>query len=71
MPARTLAEPARKLRTLWLESGITQAELAERSGMHHKQISRLLTGRIPNPTIGTVTTVLRSLGKSLSDYESS
>lgn len=47
------------------EAGLTQAELAERSGVRQETISRLEKGRV-NPTAKTLDQLARAMGKRLS-----
>ena len=39
--------------------------MAERTGIDRATISKLETGKIPNPTIGTLRTYARALGRKL------
>ena len=43
--------------------GLSLADLAERSGIDKAALSRLETGRNPNPSLGTVNRVATALGK--------
>jgi DNA-binding phage protein len=45
--------------------GISKAELARRAGSRPEAVRRLLTMAEPNPTIGTVVSLARSMGYSL------
>jgi ribosome-binding protein aMBF1 (putative translation factor) len=45
--------------------GLSLTDLAERTGMDRATISKLETGKIPNPTIGTLRTYARALGRRL------
>ena len=45
--------------------GLSLTDLAERTGIDRATISKLETGKIPNPTIGTLRTYARALGRRL------
>ncbi len=46
--------------------GLSLSDVAERTGIDRATISRLETGKLPNPTIGTLRTYARALGRRLS-----
>jgi ribosome-binding protein aMBF1 (putative translation factor) len=45
--------------------GLSLADLAERTGIDKAMLSRLETGKIPNPTLSTLRAYARALGKRL------
>ena len=45
--------------------GLSLADVAERTGMDRAQISKLETGKVPNPTLGTLRTYAHALGLEL------
>lgn len=52
----------------WREvRGLTQRELAERTGLHHVHIARLELGQ-GNPTISTLVTLAEALGINVADF---
>jgi len=46
--------------------GLSLSEVSERSGIDRATISRLETGKVPNPTVGTLRDLARALNKRLS-----
>lgn len=46
--------------------GLSLTDMAERTGIDRATISKLETGKIANPTIGTLRTYARALGRRLS-----
>jgi transcriptional regulator with XRE-family HTH domain len=44
---------------------LSLTNMAERTGIDRATISKLETGKIPNPTIGTLRTYARALGRRL------
>ncbi|MGC8643279.1 MAG: helix-turn-helix domain-containing protein [Isosphaeraceae bacterium] len=46
--------------------GLCLTDLAERTGIDRTAISKLETGKIPNPTVGKLKRHAAALGKSLS-----
>ena len=56
-----LAETLHKAR---MEAGMTQKQLAELSGMHQVNISRI-EGRVCNPSVETLQRIADALGKKL------
>jgi len=69
-PPVTLDEDLRKalsaLREEREHQGLSLTDLAERSGIDRATISKLETGKIPNPTVGTIRAVAAALGKRIS-----
>jgi ribosome-binding protein aMBF1 (putative translation factor) len=68
-PARVendLAEAFAALRLERESQGLSLTDLAERSGIDRATISKLETGKIANPTVGTLRTIAAALGKRLS-----
>jgi transcriptional regulator with XRE-family HTH domain len=53
---------AARLKKLRGEAGLTQAELAERAGMHPRGIAKLEQGDRPSPSWDTVRALARALG---------
>jgi DNA-binding XRE family transcriptional regulator len=49
-----MAELAGKLRAFRVSKGLTIDEVAARSGLERGQISKLERGRVPNPTVSTL-----------------
>jgi ribosome-binding protein aMBF1 (putative translation factor) len=45
--------------------GLSLTDLAERTGIDRATISKLETGKIANPTVGTLRTLARALGQKL------
>ena len=45
--------------------GLSLADLAERTGIDKAMLSRLETGKIPNPTLSTLRAYAKALGKRL------
>jgi ribosome-binding protein aMBF1 (putative translation factor) len=45
--------------------GLSLADLAERTGMDKAMLSRLETGKIPNPTLSTLRVYAKALGRRL------
>ncbi len=62
---RELIEALAALRFERERQGLSLTDMAERTGMDRATISKLETGKIPNPTIGTLTTYARALGRKL------
>jgi DNA-binding XRE family transcriptional regulator len=58
---RTLA----RFKALRKEAGLSLADVARRTGMDRAAISRLENGQVGNPTIGTLQTLARGLGKRI------
>jgi transcriptional regulator with XRE-family HTH domain len=59
---------ARRLRQLRDAAGLTQSELAEKSGLHRQGIAKLETGE-REPAWGTVRALAKALGISCSEFE--
>jgi len=47
------------------QQGLSLTDMAERTGIDRATISKLETGKIANPTIGTLRTYARALGRRL------
>lgn len=58
-----------KLLTIRISKGMTQAKLAELSGINARQIRKIETGEIKtkNITIGTITALAHALGVEIED----
>ena len=50
------------------EAGITIDELASRSGVPKGTINKIIAGTTKSPTLDTVQTLARALGKSINDF---
>jgi ribosome-binding protein aMBF1 (putative translation factor) len=46
--------------------GLSLADVSERTGIDRATLSKLETGKVPNPTVGTLRTLARALNKRLS-----
>jgi ribosome-binding protein aMBF1 (putative translation factor) len=66
-PARDpeLIEALARLRRQRKQQGLSLTDMAERTGIDRATISKLETGKIANPTIGTLRTYARALGRRL------
>jgi hypothetical protein len=53
------------LRRERLRQGLSLAEVAVRTGMSKTELSKLETGKLSNPTVATLRTYARALGKRL------
>ena len=62
---RELIEALAALRRERQRQGLSLTDMAERTGIDRATISKLETGKIPNPTIGTIRTYARALGRKL------
>jgi DNA-binding XRE family transcriptional regulator len=62
---RELIEAMAALRSERERQGLSLTDMAERTGIDRATISKLETGKIPNPTIGTLRTYARALGRKL------
>ena len=62
---RELIEAMAALRSERERQGLSLADMAERTGIDRATISKLETGKIPNPTIGTLRTYAKALGRKL------
>jgi ribosome-binding protein aMBF1 (putative translation factor) len=61
-------ELARALSALRAErerQGLSLADVSERTGIDRATLSKLETGKVPNPTVGTLRTLARALNKRL------
>lgn len=48
--------------------GVTQNELAERSGVYQSYISKLLTGHVSDPTFAKAKSIIHALGMTLQEF---
>ncbi len=62
---RELVEALSSLRLEREKLGLSLTDLADRSGIDRATISKLETGKISNPTVGTLRKYAAALGKSL------
>ncbi len=62
---RELIEALAALRRERVRQGLSLTDMAERTGIDRATISKLETGKIPNPTIGTIRTYAKALGRKL------
>lgn len=60
-----LAESLAALRRERERQGLSLSDVAERTGMDRATISRLETGKVINPTVGTLRTYAGALGRSV------
>ena len=60
-----LVEAMAALRSERERQGLSLTDMAERTGIDRATISKLETGKIPNPTIGTLRTYAKALGRKL------
>lgn len=56
-----------RLRLLKDKSGMTTKEIAEKSGVPESTITRIFSGKTPNPTIISVMDIIRAMGGKASD----
>ena len=56
-----------RLRMLKDKSGMTTKEIAEKSGVPESTITRIFSGKTPNPTIISVMDIIRAMGGKASD----
>ena len=61
-----LAQALSSLREERERQGLSLADVSERSGIDRATLSKLETGKLPNPTVGTLRTLARALNKRLS-----
>ena len=61
-----LIEALTSLRRERERQGLSLTDMAERTGIDRATISKLETGKIANPTIGTLKTYAKALGRRLS-----
>ena len=62
---RELIQALAALRRERERQGLSLTNMAERTGIDRATISKLETGKIPNPTVGTIRTYARALGRRL------
>ncbi len=62
---RELIEALASLRRERERQGLSLTDIAERTGIDRATISKLETGKIVNPTIGTLRTYAKALGRRL------
>ena len=62
---RELIDAMAALRSERERQGLSLTDMAERTGIDRATISKLETGKISNPTIGTLRTYARALGRKL------
>jgi transcriptional regulator with XRE-family HTH domain len=60
-----LIEALAALRRERVQQGLSLTEMAGRTGIDRATISKLETGKLANPTIGTLRTYARALGQRL------
>ena len=60
-----LIEALAELRRERERQGLSLTDMAERTGIDRATISKLETGKIPNPTISTLRTYAKALGRRL------
>lgn len=63
-----VAHEVAPLSALRLRKGLSQAELAERSGILQPQISRIENGKHPDIDLGTAAALAAALGESLDSF---
>jgi transcriptional regulator with XRE-family HTH domain len=56
-----------RLRLLKDKSGMTTKEIAEKSGVPESTITRILSGKTPNPTVISVMDIIKAMGGKASD----
>ena len=61
-----LAQALFALRAERQRQGLSLSDVSERSGIDRATLSKLETGKVPNPTVGTLRAVARALNKRLS-----
>lgn len=64
-PDERLLELLATLRTERERQGLSLADVSERTGMDRGQISKLETGKVVNPTVGTLRALAHALGLQL------
>jgi DNA-binding XRE family transcriptional regulator len=62
---RELIEALAALRCERERQGLSLTDMAKRTGIDRSTISKLETGKIPNPTVSTIRTYARALGRRL------
>ena len=61
-----LAKALAALRAERQRQGLSLSDVSERSGIDRATLSKLETGKVPNPTVGTLRALARALNKRLS-----
>ena len=61
-----LAKALSALRAERQRQGLSLSDVSERSGIDRATLSKLETGKVPNPTVGTLRALARALNKRLS-----
>lgn len=61
-----LARALAALRAERQRQGLSLSDVSERSGIDRATLSKLETGKVPNPTVGTLRALARALNKRLS-----
>lgn len=61
-----LAQALSALRAERVRQGLSLADMSERTGIDRGSLSKLETGKVPNPTVGTLGALARALNKRLS-----
>jgi DNA-binding Xre family transcriptional regulator len=61
-----LAKALSALRAERERQGLSLSDVSERSGIDRATLSKLETGKVPNPTVSTLRAVARALNKRLS-----
>jgi DNA-binding Xre family transcriptional regulator len=61
-----LAKALSALRAERERQGLSLSDVSERSGIDRATLSKLETGNVPNPTVGTLRALARALNKRLS-----
>jgi len=61
-----LAKALAALRAERERQGLSLSDVSERSGIDRATISKLETGKVPNPTVSTLRALARALNKRLS-----
>jgi ribosome-binding protein aMBF1 (putative translation factor) len=63
IPDESLLDALASLKAERERQGLSLADLSERTGMDKATLSKLETGKVANPTYGTIRTYARALGK--------
>jgi DNA-binding Xre family transcriptional regulator len=61
-----LAGALAALRAERARQGLSLSDVSQRTGIDRATLSKLETGKVPNPTVGTLRTLARALNKRLS-----
>ena len=56
-----------RLRVLKDKSGMSAKEIADKSGIPESTVTRILSGKTPNPTIISVMDIIKAMGGKASD----